>query len=369
MPSYAENTAIENGTVFEYGLYPQSMVTDPELLSAFGEMELEFTPYQYYRGSGYKYTPVLDTDIMRYADFDYAGEKYRAVIIDNWRPESILYNTMTYQSNAGFELNKIYYYKWEKISWKVFDSDTGLAVSEKIIDSQPFSQSNIHYIKSEGDYYYDYSAGIFNYDYAYSDIRSFLNDEFLPAAFSQQEQDNIKVTHLENKAGGSTINSIYDGHDTDDKIYLLSQFDIDLPSPFYEQESDRQKTYTDYALIQGLNASDGYAVWYTRTNRGLIIAAIDASGEMKTNQSTVTFAVIGGVVPAMNLDNFDFLNTGCSHGETSVIGYVAPTCSSEGYTGDTVCCICGETISVGQVIPKSAHTEAEPVIENEVAAT
>ncbi|MCD7864360.1 MAG: CAP domain-containing protein [Lachnospiraceae bacterium] len=45
------------------------------------------------------------------------------------------------------------------------------------------------------------------------------------------------------------------------------------------------------------------------------------------------------------------------------------TCTEDGYTGDEARTVCGETVATGEEVPATGHTEAEAVVENEVAAT
>lgn len=110
------------------------------------------------------------------------------------------------------EDNKMYY-KYEPIKWRVLsvseDGKDAFLMADKNLDSQPYHTA------------YDKDV-----TWETSFLREWLNESFLETAFTQEEQDAIALTDVENKR-----NSYYEGDDADaeeednptkDKVYLLS---------------------------------------------------------------------------------------------------------------------------------------------------
>lgn len=115
------------------------------------------------------------------------------------------------------------YYKDAPIEWRILEDKDGYytLISEKVLDQRNF------------DGWQEF--------WSTSNIRSWLNNEFLDLSFSKNEQDDIAistVTNLEsdyenNPNGGKPYDVI-----TEDKVYLLSYYDfVDNSLGFLEQSS------------------------------------------------------------------------------------------------------------------------------------
>ena len=138
----------------------------------------------------------------------------------------------------------------EPIEWLVLDYDeetqAALLISRYGLDARVFSGLN----------YPEWSR---------SDIRNWLNDEFLSTAFTDNEQAAI----LETLVSTPDYNGISGGIDTTDRIYLLSREEADL---YFENDETRQTTPTAYAIAQGVKESDrflfgvdSYCLWWLRS--------------------------------------------------------------------------------------------------------
>ena len=81
--SATSSTELVDGETIEYGLYPQSRVTDEALISELNALEQKWTYYEYYAGSNKEMPDVIvigsavRLDYMKYCDVEYNGEKYR----------------------------------------------------------------------------------------------------------------------------------------------------------------------------------------------------------------------------------------------------------------------------------------------------
>ncbi len=250
------------GDIIEFGSYPQSEITDSNLIAkieATGK-SISWIDYNYYAGTGDwddgNMKPV--DGMMLYKDIPYNGSKYRAVKINQYRPyRTSNTSSETYQYDNGYNKGNIYYFKYEPLSWRILDPSEGYVMCNKIIDSQAY-QNFIYYNGSE--YYNSEACENYASDWVTSSLRQWLNNSFYKTAFSEEEKSQIGTSHLENK---STYSSTYDSADTYDKIFLISYYDAANSAYGFDSSSDandaaRQLKGTDYAKCQGLYVSSSY---------------------------------------------------------------------------------------------------------------
>lgn len=250
------------GDIIEFGSYPQSKITDSDLIAkieAVGK-SISWVDYNYYIGTGTSddgnMKPV--DGMMLYKDIPYNGSKYRAVKINQYRPyRTGNTSSETYQYDNGYNKGNIYYFKYEPLSWRILDPSEGYVMCNKIIDSQAY-QNFIYYNGSE--YYNSEACENYASDWVTSSLRQWLNNSFYNTAFNAEEKEQIGTSHLENK---SIISSAYNSADTYDKIFLISYYDAANSAYGFDSSSDandaaRQLKGTDYAKCQGLYVSSSY---------------------------------------------------------------------------------------------------------------
>lgn len=154
------------------GEYPQTKVTDNDLIS--------------------KLDSITETDIQGYVS--YGGEKYQKYKED-------YYN--------------YYWLKVEPIQWRYLsqEGDNVQFVSEKVLDSHVWNQTG-------------HENGIYPNNYKYSDIRAWLNSDFLEQAF-YYDSSLIQTVNVDNSAESTNESSNpFACEDTQDKVYLLSCKDV-----------------------------------------------------------------------------------------------------------------------------------------------
>lgn len=269
--------------IIEFGSYPQSLVTDSELVSLLNNQSGLWQSYEYYSGTGYYDDGKMTASTyMRFKDIVYNNEKYRAVIFDSYRPYlSGSNSSINEQQSNGFLTENTYWFKFEPIRWIVFNPKLGIIMCENIIDSQPF---NNYIIKNGIDfqekdaYWGNVEQTYYANNYAQSSLRVWLNNDFYNTAFSTYEQSKIIAKTRENKAFSLSY-SEYDSDVTTDKISLLSWDDvINTSYGFSSNASDyditRRAHGTDYAKCQGLYTYAGYqtdlgedtSAWWLRSS-------------------------------------------------------------------------------------------------------
>ena len=249
------------GDIVEFGSYPQSRVTNSSLVSALNKVSKNWVSYGYYSGTG-DYGTMVQGDWMKHADFTYNGTKYRAVTFSQYRPYRIYNPSSSNTSNQysnGYTPNKIYYFKYEPLKWRVLDPSTGLVLCESIIDSQAYSNTVYCYGRDPYDeydaYWNDAEHTHYANDYATSSIRAWLNDDFYNTAFSSSQKADILTSELDNKA--KTSYSQYDSETTYDKVFLLSWSEMQNTAYGFSASTSssptRQAKGTDYAKCQGVD--------------------------------------------------------------------------------------------------------------------
>lgn len=251
------------GDIIEFGSYPQSKITDSDLIAkieAVGK-SISWVDYNYYAGTGDwddgNMKPV--DGMMLYKDITYDGSKYRAVKINQYRPYITGYpssESNSLQDDNGYYKGNIYYFKYEPLSWRILDPSEGYVMCNQIIDSQAY-QNFIYYNGSE--YYNSKDCTVYASNWATSSLRQWLNNDFYNTAFTAEEKAQIGTAHLKNKSKAS---STYNGDDAYDKIFPISYYDA-INSAYGFNSSMKG---TDYAKCQGLDVYNDSGSSYNRNS-------------------------------------------------------------------------------------------------------
>ncbi len=131
------------------------------------------------------------------------------------------------------------------LTWKVLKSKSGktLLITEKVIDHRQFN--SVLHVFWEGSL----ERHILNNKWEESDIRKWLNSEFMDIVFTPKEKEQIiEVT-------------------PDDKLFLLSE---DEYNEYFPKQKDGRAEYSDFALRKmqihhNTNSKNYGAFWWLRT--------------------------------------------------------------------------------------------------------
>ncbi len=168
----------------------------------------------------------------------------------------------------------------EDIEWLVLDEQDGkkLLISKYVLDAAPYDDAAVGY-----DWSSDSSRPATDVEWADSSLRAWLNDDFINAAFSSDEQNAIAtVTNSDTKnnathtAATAADSSIHATSESQDEVFLLS---VSEANSYFANKAARMAYATDYAISQGVytgvtadptgsedaEAASG-AVWWLRTN-------------------------------------------------------------------------------------------------------
>lgn len=319
-----ENSRYSAGDELHFGSYPSKLVDDAQILSALNadltvptaEEANGWVSYGFYDGGKV-------ADYAWYKDAEYGGRNYRAVYLSKYR--GVNYSEAAAEEASGQHaatqaLNEVCWYSYETLAWRILSYSENIAYISclDVIDYMPFKATP--------------SGGTDN-DWSQSDMRSWLNGEFLALAFPAAQSALISETELDNAS--SCYLKYGDGlPSTTDKIFLMSYKDMinadygfTSTTSFHLQSSQgmenlnnssietvaqamyRRRGATAYALalateysVTCLSDRGNYAAMFASRSAGsksTTISSVDKYGDLSaTNLSVYT---VTGVSPALNI--------------------------------------------------------------------
>ncbi len=333
--------AKKNGDTIEMGTYPQSQVTDKELIAELKKdvSSLTWTSYRYDTGSpNWRDGNMKKDDYMEYVDFTHGKDKYRAVKFSFYRPSFVGYKASestvnAYQYDNGYSVNEIYFFKFDPIKWRIVDTTTGLCVSDLVLDAQPF---NDYVWKKDAPkqedirYYGDTKHSILANNYESSSIRKWLQSSFYDVAFTADDIAKMALSEYEEKCYKELVDKGLIGS-ISDKAYLMSDVEVTYYKEILTSSNSLVTKGTDYSKSQGLwipdfSTNTGLPYWRLRTGTGITGEAtvetyyVNTDG-LITNNSDVDFAC-AGIRPAVRMKV-------CDH-EWDWVTILEPTEEAEG---------------------------------------
>lgn len=280
----------ETGDTVTYGIYPQTVLTDEELVSN------------------------LDNNATKQTNgwFLYRGEYYAKV-------SAIPYDSDYYFDNCTKIVDgATYWFKCEPISWTILTNDYVDADGKHVgyyLLSDVLLDAHCYYDYSSADYEseeYRTNNGVRHNNYEYSDIRSWLNDEFYNSAFAFGKS-HIQTTAVDNSASTTDSNANpYVCDNTQDNVFLPSYKDYLNSSYGFSTDTHpdgaRCCKLTDWAKARGADYSheedeNDYSDYWTRSpSSGDYDAAsgVDYSGWVKPSWWAVAQACVC-VRPALSI--------------------------------------------------------------------
>ncbi len=187
----------------------------------------------------------------------------------------------------------------EPIAWIVLDSegDDWLLLSKYILDARAYKQ--------EKEYEYQ--------SWETSDLRSWLNDAFWTAAFSDEEQARVQLTMVDNSPldmMGRRTAAEGEGY-TQDHVFLLSYFELRFNQAvfsYFRSQKALQCAMTNYAIASGGWTNERYTVdgmftgqWWLRTGGRIMDSAATVFTDGTTGVETGTTLDYIGVRPLIRV--------------------------------------------------------------------
>lgn len=324
--SAEKKSAVAEGDIIEFGSYPQTQVTDENIISALNGAVSESEGYfeEYWcrtqpRGSN-AYCAEKE-NMMAYKDVTYNNEKYRGIKINYYRPENAKNDSTTKyseQDDNGYVKGNWYWFKYEPIQWIIFDADRMYAISKLTLDAQPF---NNEYLEDDGMFMPKVAGGMkYANDFTVCHLKDYLRDVFMPMAFSSAEQEQLKEINVEAKP--------LENLSGEDDYMSRSVACTKVVVPTYEQVFGSEKevtyrlgvtwfedvikdvfmnsAYTDYYKVQGGDCFYSSPAWWLATPDSYSGASAKYVGETGGIENAITSCVVTvlrGVRPVICLEN------------------------------------------------------------------
>ncbi len=310
-PGNAASAIQYTGKTVCMGVYPQSRVTDGELTRRLLQQPLNWTAFEDCYAGGNNYGTAAPMTGMKYADLEYEGSRYRAVSIESYRPQAIINSSAagySYQDDNGYESGKTYFFLYEPIRWHVIGENQRLLLTEKVLDAMQFSNS-FYWIDRDSDGSVDWASEFSSRRllflpanlYKTSGLRTWLNNGFFSAAFSEAEQKLIKSglrrsdeSSAQAKYGLNAVSS--------NRVWLLSAAEAQAWRDSGADDDACFPAATDYAECRGAFSGAAQnresAWWWLRSPgdySGDVISVVDSPDFLTPDRQFFQAYTVGGV--------------------------------------------------------------------------
>lgn len=224
------------------------------------------------------------------------GERYAKVVADPYD------SGYTFSDGSSVTDGATYYFKVEPIRWRILseDGESAFILADGIV-------SNHYYHHTMSSTTID-GKTVYANNYKHSDIRAWLNGEFLNAAFGEIAQSLIETTEVDNSVYSTGDYSQHACENTFDKVFLLSYREADNSAYGFTSSTARRMTVSDYARSTGAymyETTDSYfglGYWWLRSPYGshsYSVRYVDDLGSAGRGYGVSVDFV--GVVPALNI--------------------------------------------------------------------
>ena len=288
LPAGSDGSFGTQGTYVKFGYWPQSKKADNISL-------------------GTKITNVNGWDCFAGTDGAYYIKVKAATRADK---------KYTFDDGTLIETGKEYYFKLEPIQWRVLTNDykipdgqgSYISSNKKLLFAEKALVTSCFY-KNDTDRGEEPNI-IYPNNYKESDIRTYLNNDFINKAFTPADIAKISETLVDNSwkttfgSGEENDDYNYKDHDydcenTNDKIFLLSAKEVTAEEygfkPCSELDSSRIRKTTDYARAITDVSFEEFFLRSPRDNSAINVRVVNQEG--KISGRSVKFNAC--VVPAL----------------------------------------------------------------------
>ena len=298
------------GDTVYFGSYPMIKVTYQNTIDNLNNQAGTLpTATNAQKWTSYKYRDgETASDYMWFIDITNSdGEKYRGVYFTKYRPTTIGGTAgvaSSYISSNGYNLNTVYWFKYETIVWQVLEEENGelLMISKYILDSQAFTNTTAESVSTS-------NGGITaSNSYIYSNVRSFLNTTVYTAPSVQTYNGkSFQYYAINSEQKNIIVKSIYA---LNDSTTYQDLFGI-LRTSYTDYFSGKKAAASEYAKIQGLqcvtSSNISYGNYWTgnsyfpsgASNQGKYVTTYDTSGNLKYDKTCDNTSI--GVRPAVRI--------------------------------------------------------------------
>ena len=240
-PKWTDTITINNIKYYYLGEYPQTKVTNKETIKTLNERIPNY---------------------LGYCELD--GEYYAKVVYD--KNETVYFN-----DGEKAVKGETYYFKVEKVLWRMLDEKNNIVITEYVLDALSFYDSDLE--RKKYDARLDLNERIYQNDFSESNLNKYLNDSlvnrydlentlkrinyenegFKSRTFggSKKITDYIENTLRIDNSEASTLidDNLYSVIDTSGYFYPLSHKEF---KNTYVEKLNKVAYATDYAIVKGV---------------------------------------------------------------------------------------------------------------------
>lgn len=242
----------KNRTTLTYGLYPQTNVNDPTLISVLNGLSPSVNGWYFYE-----------------------NEYYAKTIANN-------HEDYYFDNGVKIVNGETYWFKCEAIQWNILsDNDNYYLLSSKLLDTKPYHDSSASRTID--------GQKIYPNNYKHSDIRAWLNNDFYSKAFALNDEF-IQTTLVDNTAVTTCSDSNqYACENTFDKVFMPSYKDYLNDSYGFSTSTGSSNTrwcqLTDWTKASGsdFDVVSSMGQYWTRSSSNYAtyaVSRIDSYGQI-----------------------------------------------------------------------------------------
>ncbi len=269
------------GGITYFGMYPQSHVSDTELIRKLDEVfEIDDKTVHSFNGQTYAVADVTAQPFQSVLDFS------------DGTPVS-----------AALSGRRKHYFRFDPIAWK--EAKNGVYVAINILDASVFLDKEKITSGESSAQYFSVTDGIYANRWQTSTARAFLKDVFYDMAFNDKQKALLQTVRSDNTSTGYyTANEEKPWcaqEETEDAVFLPAFSDLmEKDDDTDEPNAALSKKITDYALCASLKVDDmeNTADWFLRSC-GLYSGQVCVVKDDGTLDPTVSIVLVKGIVPAI----------------------------------------------------------------------
>ncbi|MBQ5970395.1 MAG: hypothetical protein IJL52_09865 [Clostridia bacterium] len=275
----AEAADTNVGTTFNFGTYPQTLVTSRWKIDRLRNCSGVRDGLEFYFGTGSLSDGEMKPIVKGYYyDFFDDGKKYRAVWMSEFAPAYTGFPRDPEKTEvvSGFQTNELYFFEYTPLTWRVVQSDSNgsLCMCENVIDTSAFQ--NVVYRRQDGVSYIDKNSNLLANSYVDSNILGNLMTRFWLTAFTEGQRNALRPA----PEGFGFVSP--------DRIFLPTAAVV---KNCYDSDGARRAYSTEYARYFGAESVSAY--WLSTPGEESSLARYVSKLGGAENSAHVTKATYG----------------------------------------------------------------------------
>ena len=126
--------------------------------------------------------------------------------------------------------------------------------------------------------------------------------DFQKRAFTPSQLDMIELTLIDNSVSSTGFaENPYVSNSTEDKVFLLSYAEVTSSALGFNENSDRKRKASDYAIQNGVSTEVNYSFWWLRSPYNLYSSSVRSINNEGKVEFFNVYSSTRGILPAMRI--------------------------------------------------------------------